>query len=95
VDGDELAGAGLAGLEFVESHPAFLVGLEDPSHCGLVLSGEGGVNQADGGAARDTDADPDDVCRDAQRNDGVEALPACEGYCGHADDDTDGGPDIS
>ena len=94
VDGDELAGAGLAGLEFVELHPAFLVGLEDPLHCGLVLGGEGGVHQAGGGAAHDADARPDDVRGDASATMGSRRCQPVRATAPTPSDDADGGPDI-
>ncbi len=41
VQRDELAGAGLAGLEFVELDAGFLVGVQDALCGGLVLGGQG------------------------------------------------------
>ncbi len=41
MDGDELAGSCLAGLEFVELQSGFLMGLKDALHGSLVLGQEG------------------------------------------------------
>jgi hypothetical protein len=53
-----------------------------------------GANQAGGGAAHNADTSPDGVGSDAQRDDRIEALPACEGPGAHAGDDAEGGPGI-